>query len=78
MSTVIEDPSSLANLSEVVTKHLHLDWTISFDQRNITGHVLLDMVTRVDNVAKIVLDTSYISVKSASLAGQDLKVYIER
>ncbi|ORY97412.1 hypothetical protein BCR43DRAFT_530580 [Syncephalastrum racemosum] len=34
------------------------------------------MVTRVDNVAKIVLDTSYIDVKSATLAGQALKFTI--
>ena len=73
MATVI-DPSSLSNLSEVLTKHVHLNWRISFEEKKIGGHVLLDMITLVPNVSKIVLDTSYLELKNVSLNGQALKV----
>ncbi|KAI9488525.1 peptidase family M1-domain-containing protein [Zychaea mexicana] len=69
------DPSSLANLSEVRTTHIHLNWNISFDERKISGHVVLDLLT-VAKVDKVVLDTSYLDVASASLDGQDLKFHV--
>ncbi|KAI9269391.1 peptidase family M1-domain-containing protein [Sporodiniella umbellata] len=67
------DPSSLSNLSEVLTKHIHLNWSISFEEKKISGHVVLDMVTLAPNVSKIVLDTSYLELKGVSLNGQELK-----
>lgn len=76
MSKLI-DPSSLANLNEVRTKHIHLNWTISFDQKKIGGDVVLDIVTLVDNVQKVILDTSYLELKNVSLNGQNLEVIIE-
>lgn len=74
MALVI-DPSSLSNLTEVITKHVHLNWKISFEEKKISGHVLLDMVTLRPNVSKVVLDTSYLDLKNVSLNGQELKVY---
>ncbi|KAI8147795.1 hypothetical protein BJV82DRAFT_698171 [Fennellomyces sp. T-0311] len=71
----LQDPSSLANLSEIQTTHIHLSWTISFDERKISGHVLLDLLV-LANVDKVVLDTSYLDIKSASLDGQDLKFHV--
>lgn len=73
MSKVI-DPSSLSNLDQIVTKHLHFNWTISFAEKKIGGHVLLDVTTLVPNVSSIVLDTSYLDIKSASINGQALQV----
>ena len=67
------DPSSLANISEIRTTHIHLNWNISFDERKFSGHVVLDLLA-VAKVDKIVLDTSYLDIKSASIDGQDLKV----
>ncbi|KAI8977248.1 peptidase family M1-domain-containing protein [Mycotypha africana] len=72
-SNKVIDPSSLANLSEVVTKHLHFDWTISFTEKKIHGHVTLDMVTLVPRVAQIVLDSSYLDIKGVQLNGQPLE-----
>ena len=73
-NTKVIDPSSLANLSEVLTQHLHLNWTISFTEKKIFGHVLLDLITLVPNVSKVVLDTSYLELKDVSLNGQSLQV----
>lgn len=77
MSGVI-DPSSLSNLNEVATKHIHMNWTIAFDQKKIGGHVLLDIVTLVPNVSKVILDTSYLDLKNVSLDGQNLEVKRKR
>ncbi|KAG0172804.1 Leukotriene A-4 hydrolase [Apophysomyces sp. BC1034] len=73
---VTKDPSSLANLSEVKTTHLHLAWTIDFEQKKIAGHVLLDLTTLVPNVDKVVLDTSYLDLKSVSLNGELLDFHV--
>lgn len=70
----IIDPSSLANLSEVTTQHLHFNWTISFTEKKIYGHVLLDLVTVAPDVNKVVLDTSYLDLQSVSLNGNPLEV----
>ncbi|CAO3637411.1 unnamed protein product [Cunninghamella blakesleeana] len=67
------DPSSLANLKQVKSTHLHLNWTISFEKKNIAGHVIIDLVTLEDNVDKVVLDTSYLDIQRVSYEGQDLK-----
>ncbi|KAK4509405.1 54S ribosomal protein img2, mitochondrial [Mucor velutinosus] len=72
-SSKVIDPSSLANLSEVLTQHVHFDWTISFIEKKIYGHVLLDLITLVPNVSKVVLDTSYLDLKDVSLNGKSLK-----
>ncbi|KAI8889700.1 hypothetical protein K501DRAFT_95530, partial [Backusella circina FSU 941] len=67
------DPSSLANLSQVVTKHIHLDWNISFDEKKISGHILLDMLTCVPDVKEVILDTSYLDLKSVEVNGEEVK-----
>lgn len=68
------DPSSLSNLSEVLTKHIHFNWTISFTEKRISGQVILDLVTRVPNVNKVILDTSYLDLKQVVYNGQPLEV----
>jgi aminopeptidase N len=72
--TKVIDPSSLSNLDEIVTKHLHFNWTINFAEKKIGGNVVLDVTTLVSNVSKIVLDTSYLDIKGVSINGQSLEV----
>ncbi|KAF7728912.1 Leukotriene A-4 hydrolase [Apophysomyces ossiformis] len=66
-----QDPSSLSNLSDIKTTHLHLTWTISFEEKRIFGTVLLDLVALRDT-NKVVLDTSYLDVARVSLEGSSL------
>ena len=70
----IREPNTLSNISQVKTTHLHLDWTISFEKKILSGHVVLDLITLVDNVDKVVLDTSFLDVTKASYEGKDVKV----
>ncbi|KAI8340869.1 peptidase family M1-domain-containing protein [Chlamydoabsidia padenii] len=67
------DPSSLSNLQELTTTHLHLNWDISFEKKRIDGHVVLDLKTLTDNVNKVVLDTSYLDIKKVVLNDNSLQ-----
>ncbi|KAI9323384.1 peptidase family M1-domain-containing protein [Dichotomocladium elegans] len=69
----MNDPSSLSNLHEIKTTHLHLDWSINFEERKIAGFVLLDLVAIKNDVTRVVLDTSYLDITRVSLDGGDLK-----
>lgn len=68
------DLSTQANIDQVKTTHLHLNWNVDFDAQVLQGNVVLDLVTLVDNVQKVVLDTSYLDIKSISLGENKLKV----
>jgi hypothetical protein len=70
----IREPNTLSNISQVKTTHLHLDWTISFEKNILSGHVVLDLITLVDNVDKVILDSSFLDVTNASYEGKDVKV----
>lgn len=74
--TKVIDPSSLSNLDQVVTKHVHFNWTILFAEKKIAGNVVLNVTTLVPNVSKVVLDTSYLDIKGVSVNGQSLQVKI--
>lgn len=69
------DLSSQANIEQVKTAHLHLNWNVDFDTQILHGNVVLDMITLVDNVNKVILDTSYLEIKSVTLGEKEsLKV----
>lgn len=68
------DLSTQANIDQVKTTHLHLNWNVDFENQNLHGNVVLDLVTLVDNVDKVVLDTSYLEIKSVSFGKESLKV----
>jgi leukotriene-A4 hydrolase len=70
----IREPNTLSNIDQVKTTHLHLDWTISFDKNILNGHAILDLITLVDQVEKVVLDTSFLDVTKATFDGKDAKV----
>ncbi|CAM0136731.1 Leucyl aminopeptidase yscIV [Umbelopsis sp. WA50703] len=69
----IREPNTLSNIDQVKTTHLHLDWTISFDKNILSGHAILDLITLVDQVEKVVLDTSFLDVTKATFDGKDAK-----
>ncbi|KAJ8657418.1 leukotriene A-4 hydrolase/aminopeptidase [Lichtheimia ornata] len=72
----VKDPSSFANTSDIVTTHLHLNWTISFEERKIAGNVVLDLVALKDNVDKVVLDTSYLDIRAVYVNDAEAKYEI--
>lgn len=68
------DLSTQANIDQVKTTHVHLNWNVDFESQVLFGNVVLDLVTLVDNVNKVVLDTSYLDIKSVSYGEEKLKV----
>lgn len=69
------DLSTQANVEQVKTTHLHLNWNVDFESKILYGNVVLDMVTLVDNVNKVILDTSYLDIQSVTLGEKEsLKV----
>ncbi|GAN09171.1 leukotriene A4 hydrolase/aminopeptidase [Mucor ambiguus] len=67
------DLSTQANIDQVKTTHLHLNWIVDFENQNLHGNVVLDLVTLVDHVDKVVLDTSYLEIKSVTFGKESLK-----
>lgn len=70
------DVSTQANIDQIKTKHIHLDWNVDFENQNLNGDAVLDLVTLVDNVDEIILDTKYLDIKSVSFGDKKLKVTI--
>jgi leukotriene-A4 hydrolase len=68
------DPTSQSNLDEVKTNHIHLTLAVEFAAKTLVGTVDLEVQAIADNVAKVVLDTSFIDVRSVTAANQKLKV----
>ncbi|KAG0052561.1 Leukotriene A-4 hydrolase [Gryganskiella cystojenkinii] len=72
------DPTSLSNLDEVKTNHIHLDLAVSFEQKTLSGSAELEIEAIADNVNKVILDTSFIAIHSVSVAGHALKHSLEK
>ncbi|KAG1053875.1 hypothetical protein G6F43_004074 [Rhizopus delemar] len=67
------DLSTQANIDQVKTTHVHLNWNVDFVGQILFGNVVLDLITLVDQVDKVILDTSYLNIQSVSLEEHDLK-----
>ncbi|CAG8574026.1 14594_t:CDS:10 [Acaulospora morrowiae] len=70
---MVYDPNTFSNINEVQTVHLNLNFSVNFELKNIDATVTLKLITLVDNVNKVILDTSHLNVKSVSLSGVQLK-----
>ncbi|KAG0242233.1 peptidase family M1-domain-containing protein [Mortierella sp. GBAus27b] len=67
------DPTSQSNLDEVKTNHIHLTLAVDFAAKTLVGTADLEVQAIADNVSKVVLDTSFIDVRSVTVASQKLK-----
>lgn len=77
ISAATIDYSTQANIDQVKTTHVHLDWHVDFNRKVIFGHAALDLYTLVDHLDKVVLDTSYLDIKSVAVNGENAKVNLE-
>lgn len=69
------DPASASNFyAGAQTKHLHLDWTVDYDNKLIYGSAEHTVLVSKDNVAEFVLDTSYLRIDKISVDGKDVEV----
>lgn len=68
------DPTSQSNLDQVKTNHIHLDLSVDFAAKALSGSAELEIEAIADHVNTLVLDTSFIDVKAVSAAGKTLQV----
>ncbi|KAG8690146.1 hypothetical protein FRC11_013549 [Ceratobasidium sp. 423] len=67
------DPATQSNYAEITTKHVHFDWAIDWKRRIISGSATHDLIANQDNVEQLVLDTSYLKITGAEVAGAAVK-----
>ena len=67
------DPHSFANLGQIHCTHSHLGLTADFASKTLSGFVEHSFVCSEDT-SEIVLDTSFLDIKSVSSAGTTLAV----
>ncbi|KAF9952979.1 Leukotriene A-4 hydrolase [Modicella reniformis] len=72
------DPTSLSNLEEVKTNHIHLDLVVDFTAKTLTGSAELEVEAITDALTRVVLDTSFIDIRSVSLGDKTLKYTLEK
>ncbi len=68
MTPVPADPSSYANVSAFVTRHVVLDLTANFEQRTLAGTAELQLDRRDAAATKLVLDTRDLMIQNAEAA----------
>ncbi|KAJ2023079.1 Leucyl aminopeptidase yscIV, partial [Coemansia sp. S610] len=64
------DPNSQSNLDVVATEHVHLELAVDFATQQLSGVATLELLV-VAQTLEVVLDTAHLSVKRASLLGDD-------
>jgi len=68
------DPTSQSNLDQVKTAHIHINLGVDFAAKILSGSAELDIEAIADKVSTLILDTSFIDIKSVSANGTSLKV----
>ncbi|KAF8982329.1 Cullin-associated NEDD8-dissociated protein 1 [Entomortierella lignicola] len=72
------DPTSQSNLDEIKTNHIHLALNVDFTAKALTGSAQLELEAIADNISRVVLDTSYIDIRSVSESGKLLNYQLEK
>ena len=67
------DPSSYANSHQVVTKHIHLNWSVDFISKTISGWAEYS-IKALDEAGYIVMDIKGISIKKVTIKEQPVEV----
>lgn len=68
MSPTHADPSSYANVSAFVTRHLSLDLTANFEQRTLAGTATLTLDRPDPSATELILDTRELTIQNAEAA----------
>ncbi|RHZ82002.1 hypothetical protein Glove_115g18 [Diversispora epigaea] len=73
---MVYDSSTLSNITEVQTTHIDLNFNVDFKRKIIDASVILKLVSQVNNVNKVILDTSHLNIKHVLFSGVKLKYMI--
>ncbi|KZV89070.1 hypothetical protein EXIGLDRAFT_838751 [Exidia glandulosa HHB12029] len=67
----IEDPTTHANYDEIVTSHVHLEWTIDWEKQSVHGTATHTLKALVDGVDNVLLDTSDLVITGVDVDGKE-------
>ncbi|OHE97552.1 hypothetical protein CORC01_07167 [Colletotrichum orchidophilum] len=68
----VTDVNTNSNFRDISTNHTALDFTIDFDRKILSGRTIIIGEARVEELTKVVLDTSHLVIKDVSHAGESL------
>ncbi|KIP01983.1 hypothetical protein PHLGIDRAFT_112533 [Phlebiopsis gigantea 11061_1 CR5-6] len=68
--TMSLDPTTQANYTQVVSEHIHFDWKVNFEQKNISGSATHTLSVKDDGVKEIIFDTSALDIERVDVDGQ--------
>lgn len=71
------DRHTLSNIQDIYSKHIHIDWSIDWDARIISGSVTHELVVDTDGVKEVVLDTSYLDIKHVEVEGEKVQFKLD-
>ena len=69
----IEDIHSFANVNEVYTTNLHLDWDIDWTKKIISGSVTHTLHVIQGGIAHVIFDTSFLDLGEVTVDGEAAK-----
>ena len=72
------DKATQSNYEDISATHLHLDWRICWDKKEISGSVTHSFVAHTDNVKEVHLDASYLKIRGVSTATGNLNFKLHR
>jgi len=74
MATAVRDPNTLSNYGSWLTKHTTASLSIDFEEKLLRGKIDYELISRPGNRSQeIVLDSSFVAVKSVTVGGSDVK-----
>lgn len=70
----LRDPNTLSNYNDFITTHTVANLTIDFEEKILTGNILLRLkpVTKTKG-KELVLDSSYLDIQDVKVDGRSLK-----
>lgn len=69
-NTMVKDAHSYANLDEVSSDHLHLDLTVDFDKKTLSGYAEYDIVRQAAAVSSFIVDTRDLTIERVEILGE--------
>ena len=72
----VYDQHTLSNIGDIYTTHLHIDWSVDWDAKLISGSVTHDLTADAD-VMEVVLDTSYLDIHKVHLNGTQVEFKLD-
>ncbi|KAF8508488.1 hypothetical protein JB92DRAFT_2732664 [Gautieria morchelliformis] len=64
------DQTTQSNYRDISTEHIDIDWSLDFNAKTVSGTARHNLIAKKDGVQEVVLDTSFLDIKSVQVNGQ--------